>query len=315
MVALRETRVDPVSDVLKHLKLRHLTVALDVARLGSVRAAADVLCVTESAVSKTLRELEEQLGVRLFERTKDGMLLTEAGRRFSDYAHSALATLQTGLSIAGGERQGPRVTLRIGAMTVVTATFLPEVVRRFVEDLEGCLVEIASGTGDQLLHRLRAGEVDVVLGRCPPLTDMSALAFDQLYTDRHVFVVRKGHPLANAGALAPSQIAAYPIVMPPRQSLFWGEIHQLFVARGVEPRAAQIEVLDLQFCRTYTFKTDAVWIASERVVTNDLYAGALARLPIEAAGLEVPVGVITRRAGTPPPQVRRFIGILHDAAG
>jgi len=314
MNAKRTPLADPVAEVLKHLKLRHLTCALDVARLGSVRAAADALFITESAVSKTLRELEEQLGLRLFERTPQGMLLTEAGRQFTNYAHSALNALQTGVSIAFGERTGPPIAIRIGAMTVVSATFLPEVVRHYLAESGDCLVEIASGSGELLLQRLRAGYVDLVLGRCPPLDDMAGLAFEQLYFDRHIFVVRAGHPLAGAGTVAPAQIAAYPIVMPPRQSLFWQEIHQLFLARGVKPRAAQVEVLDLQFCRTYTLKSEAVWIASERVVTADLYAGSLTRLPIDSPTLEVPVGIITRRSGKPETHVIRLIEVIRRAS-
>ena len=100
MQATSSTTVDAVADTLKHLKLRHLSCALDVARTGSVRAAAAALCVTESAVSKTLRELEEQLGVRLFERSKKGMTLTETGRQFTNYAHSALDALHTGVALA-----------------------------------------------------------------------------------------------------------------------------------------------------------------------------------------------------------------------
>ncbi len=314
MKGKRAPAADSVAEVLKHLKLRHLTCALDVARLGSVRAAADALCVTESAVSKTLRELEEQLGLRLFERTPQGMLLTEAGRQFTNYAHSALSTLQTGVSLACGERTGPAVAIRIGAMSVVSATFLPEVACRFVEASGECLVEIATGSGELLLSRLRAGDIELVLGRCPPLDDMSGLAFEQLYLDRHIFVVRRGHPLAGSDSLVPARIAAYPIVMPPRQSLFWQEIHQLFLARGVRPQAAQVEVLDLLFCRTFTLKSEAVWIASERMVTADLYAGSLTRLPFDSPTLEVPVGIITRRAGTPEPHVKRLIDLIREAS-
>ncbi len=310
----RTNAADAAIDTLKHLKLRHLSCALDVARTGSVRAAADALCVTESAVSKTLRELEEQLGVRLFERSRKGMTLTEAGRQFTNYAHSALDALQTGVALVSGERSEPTAVIKIAAMTVVSAAFLPEVVRRFLDTNRDCLVEITSGSGALLLERLRTGHVELVLGRCPPRREMAGLTFEQLYVDRHIFVVRKEHPLAKLAKVPPARIGAFPIVMPPRESPFWEEIHQFFLAKGVRPKAAQVEVLDLQFGRTYTLASDAVWIASERAVSADLRSGALARLRLESPNFEAPVGVITRRNLAPGAQVRQLIELTRETS-
>ena len=139
---------DAAANTLKHLKLRHLSCALDVARTGSVSAAAQALCVTESAVSKTLRELEEQLGIRLFERSRKGMALTEAGRQFTNYAHSALEALHTGVAVASGQRIEPATVLKIAAMTDVSVTFLPELVRRFLAINRDSLDELAAHSRD-----------------------------------------------------------------------------------------------------------------------------------------------------------------------
>lgn len=315
MTAKRDAPLASVSDTLKHLKLRHLSCALDVARTGSVRAAAAALCVTESAVSKTLRELEEHLGVRLFERSAKGMVLTDAGRRFTHYAHSALDALETGVSLASGEQAEPATVVRIGAMTVVSAAFLPELVRRFLDAQPDTLVEIATGSAPHLLERLRTGHVALVLGRCPPRKELAGLAFEQLYVDRHVFVVRRAHPLAHLPHVAPARISAFPIVMPPRDSPFWEDIHQFFASRGVRPKAARVEVLDLQFSRAYTLASDAVCIASERAVAAELAAGTLVRLPIDTPSFEAPVGVVTRRNVVPEPPIRLFLQLMRDVAG
>jgi len=311
----RAKDVEATAGNLKHLKLRHLSCALDIARMGSVRAAADVLCVTESAISKTLRELEEQLGVRLFSRSKNGMLLTEAGKQFTSYANSALEAIHTGFSIARGEGIGPATVIKVGAMAAVSATFLPDVVRRFLGAANESLVEIASGSSVMLLERLRAGYMELILGRCPALKEMTGLNFEQLYVDRHIFVVRPNHPLAGLKRLEPKRIANYTIVMPPRPTLFWQEIHQFFLTRGISPKAAQIEVIDLSFCRCYTLASEAVWIASQRAVGQDLGSGKLVRLALEPPpSFEAPIGIITRRTSSPDREVQRFIALIRDAS-
>ncbi len=314
MVRKQVVARDPIVEVFKHLKLRHLTCALEVARLGSLRAVADSFHITESAVSKTIRELETHLGTRLFERSKHGMALTDSGREFASYAEGAIRTLQLGVANATGGRLTRTPRIRIGAMAVVSATFLPEVIHRFTSAHGACLIEIVGGPGDELLAGVRAGDIDILLGRCPPTSEMSGMKFEQLYTDRHIFVARKGHPLAGERPVSASAIAAFPIVVPPRQSLFWPEIHQLFMARGISPSSTQVEVLDLQFCRTYTFKSDAIWIASERVVTADLYSGALVRLAVDLPAFDVPVGLITPRAGTPGPLIRQLVQLVKQAS-
>jgi LysR family transcriptional regulator, pca operon transcriptional activator len=305
---------DAAANTVKHLKLRHLSCALDVARTGSVSAAAQALCVTESAVSKTLRELEEQLGVRLFERSRKGMALTESGRQFTNYAHSALEALHTGVAVASGQRIEPATVLKIAAMTVVSVTFLPELVRRFLAANRDSLVEISSGSGALLLERLREGNVELVLGRCPPRKEMTGLVFEQLYVDRHIFVARKGHPLSALSKVAPSRIGAFPIVMPPRESPLWEEIHQFFLARNMRPTAAQIEALDLQFCRAFTLTSDAVWIASKRAVGTDLKLRSLVQLPLDSPTFETPVGIITRRNGSSDPQLARLIELTRHTS-
>lgn len=283
--------------------------------MGSVRAAADVLCVTESAVSKTLRELEEQLGVRLFNRSKNGMLLTEAGKQFTSYANSALEAIHTGFSVASGGGIGPATVIKVGAMAAVSATFLPDVVRRFLGTSNESLVEIASGSSVMLLERLRAGYMELILGRCPALKEMVGLDFEQLYVDQHIFVVRPDHPLAGLKRVEPKRIATYTIVMPPRPTLFWQEIHQFFLTRGIRPKAAQIEVIDLSFCRRYTLASEAVWIASQRAVSQDLKSGKLVRLPLESPpSFDATIGIITRRTSSPDREVQRFIALIRDAS-
>ena len=91
------------------------------ARHLSFTKAGEELYLTQSAVSRQIKDLEDQLGVRLFERSAKGMLLTRAGQQFMSHAHSALHMLQTGVTLASGTPVGPPIAIRVGAMAVVAA--------------------------------------------------------------------------------------------------------------------------------------------------------------------------------------------------
>ena len=99
------------------IKIRHLQCFLETARLRHVGRAADRLCVTQPAVSKTIRELEEILAVQLFERSGRGLALTSFGRLFQEYAQTSLTSLEQAIdSVALGRVPGGTV-LRVGAST------------------------------------------------------------------------------------------------------------------------------------------------------------------------------------------------------
>ena len=111
------------------MKIRHLQCFMEVARLGHVGRAADQLAVTQPAVSKTLRELEEFLNVRLFTRGPKGLALTPLGEAFQHYAATGVVALQHAIdSVAQGRLQGDS-NIRIGALPTVAVRLMPQAVR------------------------------------------------------------------------------------------------------------------------------------------------------------------------------------------
>lgn len=278
---------------LRRIKLRHLECMLEVMRTRSLRDAARALHVTESAASKTLRELEAELGVVLFQRSKLGTVPTEAGDKFARHAASAVEALRWGAASARGlTTAGP--ALRIGAMPVVAATVLPTVLHRMTAEAPGMTFEVVSGSKAILLNLLRENAIHVVLGRLPPADDMTGLFFEQLLLDRYIVVVRPGHPLAGNRAVRLADIAPYPLVLPPPETVTWSEIQRLFVSQGLQMNETRIETIYLELSRAYTLASDAAWFASTRHVRPELAGGLLAQLPIDCSMLEAPLGIIAR---------------------
>ena len=177
------------------MKIRHLQCFMEVARLGHVGRAADQLAVTQPAVSKTLRELEELLNVRLFTRGPKGLALTPLGEAFQHHAATGVVALQQAIEcVAQGKRQGD-TNMRIGALPTVAVRLMPQAVHELTAQRRDAAVHLITGPNAILLERLKRRELDVVVGRLADPDQMIGLAFEQLYLERMAVVVPPGHPL------------------------------------------------------------------------------------------------------------------------
>ena len=302
-----------VANAINRVKLRHLTVLLEVARCGSARAAARTLCVTESAVSKTLKELETELDLRLFERSKSGMSITEAGLRFANYAESAVQALRIGMSSAHDALGVGAVAFSIGAMPIVATSILPAATQRLMDETPGLCLEVISGSKGVLLAKLREGSIEFALGRLPPPEDMTGLSFEQLLVDRYIFVVRAGHPLLHAKRLDLRALLPYPLLMPSRDTVTWSEIQRFFVAQGAALSPTRVETISLGLSRSLTVGSEAVWACSARLAQGDLQDRSLVQLPIDTSLLEAPLGVISKPGRQMSPTCRRLLQLVSEA--
>lgn len=289
------------------VRLRHLRTFVSVARRGSVVRAAAELAVTQPAVSKTLKELEDILGAPLLARTRRGAFLSPYGEIFLRHAEASLAALKRGMEEVGGAASPSALPVRVGALPTVSARLLPEAIRRYLAHGPGAVPRIVTGPTGHLAAQLREGALDIVIGRMGEPDAMTGFVFEHLYSEPIVFAVRAGHPLSGAG-FRPAAIAAYECLLPPPGSVIRPTVDRLFTAANLAPPARVIETVSLAFSRTYVLASDAVWVISEGVVLEDLERGVLKRLSVPANETRGPVG-ITLRAGVP---LAPSAGILVD---
>jgi LysR family pca operon transcriptional activator len=192
------------------IRFRHLRSFLTIAQLKSVGRAAAALSVTQPALSKTLRELEQALGVRLFERGAKGMELTKFGRLFLQRAASSLTALQQGIDEVRAASGIGALDLTIGVMPNVAPKIMPLAVKRFRDSQPKTSVHIVGGSNARLLDLLRVGDLDCVVGRLGLPESMLDVTFEHLYAESLVVVARPDHKLAARASVSPKMLAAYP---------------------------------------------------------------------------------------------------------
>ena len=294
------------------VKLRHIACFLEVARLKSVVKAADALNMSQPAASKTIQELEEILGVALFDRSRRNLFLTPSGELFQRYASTSFTALRQGIDSLGSAQADEIV--KVGALPTVSARILPPSVQRFSEQHLPARARIITGPNAYLLSLLRMGDVDLVIGRMADPDAMTGLAFEHLYSEKVVFVVRPGHPLLGVKHFELAMIEPYQTLMPTPDSVIRPFVQRLLLAHGVSNVRDEIETVSNAFGRSFTRYSDAIWIISEGVVAEDVADSQLALLPVDTAETLGPVGLTTRTDTSQSFAAQALIQSIRDVA-
>jgi DNA-binding transcriptional LysR family regulator len=186
------------------VELRHLRAFVSVARLGSFTRAADELAITQPALSRTVRQLETALRVRLLDRDSRHVETTEAGRQFLVRAERVLGELDRALAAVREQ-----LSLRLGFSWLLPDPWAQRAVPRF-EQATGSSVELVRS--DDPLAAVRHGKVDVALvrGRVSPSGGVRVV---RLFEERRVAVCARRHPLAGRSELPWAQVPDWPLVV------------------------------------------------------------------------------------------------------
>lgn len=300
------------------VKFRHLQCFLAVAQFGGVQKAAESLSITQPAVSKTVAELEEILGVKLFERGRHGAAITREGQLFVPHASACVSALRQGVDLLTREGGGAPASLEIGMLPTIAPALVPPMLARFAKDWPQVVVRLVTSSNAELLERLKAGTIEFAIGRLADPEKMIGLNFEQLFNEPLAVVVRAGHPLA-AGAASSAALPAalserFPVVLPPFGTLIRQSAESLLTMSGAAPLASFVEVLSVSVGRALALENDALWFVPLSAVERDLDGGALVRLPLPYAGTEEPVGLIRRTDSEPTPVARTLIEAVRALA-
>lgn len=271
------------------LNYHHLRYFREVAGDGNLTRTAGRLNLSQSALSTQIRQLEQRLGLPLFERRGRRLLLTEAGHIALDYAErifgageELLATLRQ----AGTGRQA----IRVGALSTLSRNFQLGFLRPVLgrDDVE---IVLRSGSAQVLLEALGALALDVVLTTEPPARDGGARFVAHRVAEQKVELHGTARRLRHA-TLAET-LAAEPVILPTDSSIRTG--FDSVVARlGLTPRVAA-EVDDMAMLRLLAREDAGLAIAPAVVLADELAAGLLRTAPFDLDTVEGFYAVTIRR--------------------
>ncbi|MBS05195.1 MAG: hypothetical protein CMQ24_21165 [Gammaproteobacteria bacterium] len=196
------------------IDLKRMRQVVEVARAEAITPAAETLSITQSALSRSIADVENQLGVQLFHRVHRGVKLTEAGERFVARAKRLLSDIDDLIADVTTADELDTGRLRVGAAPAGYAGYTVASMRDFVEENPGVSVEMETGTPQALCPALVRGELDLIVGASAYLQRWRELELRALLPMQFACMVRKDHPLAGRNDLSELDVLQFPIVLP-----------------------------------------------------------------------------------------------------
>jgi LysR family transcriptional regulator, carnitine catabolism transcriptional activator len=289
------------------VNLQHLKAFVAVARLGSFVQAARLLHVSQPALTVQIRQLEETLGARLFDRNTRSVRPTQVGGELAPAAERILLEIE---SIVHSTRQlsaKQRGLVSIAALPSVSATILPGVVAEFKRRHPGVAVVLKDAIGQKVVSMVKTQEVDFGVGSFShPDADVR---FTMLFADRMSVVFPPGSPLARRGPKGLRDLAAHPLILTSKESSVRALVDRALREAGVYA----VPAYEVTYMSTAAGLVRA-GLGVAVLPTSAVEMGELAGLgskPLRDASLTRDIGVIERQGRSLSPAAEAFVSTLR----
>lgn len=293
------------------VKLSHFHHVVAISQQGSLRAAARHLNIEQSAISRSIRELEKELGAPLFERHGRGSVPTPVGFLFVKRAISVLNEVRRATDEAEQVRGGLAGRVVAGLSTVAHILLLSSQLEPYRRRYPDVQLDIIEGLFPSLQQGLLEGSIDFYIGPPPEYLIPSELVIEKLFDNTRQVIARRGHPLSHATSLAElsgAQWVTTSITAKPEE-----ELRELFASYNLPPPKLALRARSALTLIVSVAYSDLLAMAPVQIVQFPLISHALTSIPV-VEKLPGPPIVVVRRAGlhlTPAAElfvdfVRRF---------
>jgi LysR family transcriptional regulator of abg operon len=278
------------------VKLNQLRDLVAIVERGGLRAAARHLDVAQSALTRSIRELERELGCTLFERDARGMVLTPMGRLFHQRASSAMNDLQRGREELEQARGGTRGTVAVALSIMPHVGMLPGALPLFRQRFPGVVVKVIEGLYPTIEPGLRDGSIDFFLGAAPVGAIAPGLVSETVCQNQRLVVGRIGHPLAAVRSL--KALAGAEWVTPSLTPNAAEDLEALFASFGLAPPKVMLQAHSAMSVMVALASTDLLAMLPQQWQEFPLTQGTLQVIRVRER-LPAPHIVLVRRADVP----------------
>ena len=296
------------------IKLHDLHVLMTVAQAGSMGKAAQRLNTSQPNISRSIAELESVVGVRLFDRHRQGIVPTEYGRALLDCGAAVFDDLRQGVRNLEFLTDPAAGEMRIGCNPFIAASFVSAVIDRLSKQYPRIAFHVVAAEAEALHRDLRERSIDLLVAwRFDPAGD-DELAFEVLYEDRYAVVAGAKSPWARRRRIRLSELMSESWALPPPDTVIGSNALAAFRAGGLGyPRLGVSTITpEVRISLLSTGRYLTVFPAS--ILRFSATRRDIKVLPVELPMRPVSLGVVTLKSRTLSPTARLFIDRAREIA-
>jgi DNA-binding transcriptional LysR family regulator len=283
-----------------------------VANARNFSLAARAIGTSQPALHRAARDLEALMDIRLFEKTGQGIELTRAAQVMVQHVKLAFAELAQGYAEIAALRGVDTGLIVVGSMPLARHNILPAAINALASELPDVRVSVVDAPYNELLHGLRHGELDFLIGALRDPVPVDDVVQETLFDDPLAIVARSHHPLAKKKRITADDLAAYPWVLPQRGTPTRDHFETLM--RGKQAAGGLVESSSIVLICGLLLESDRLTLISRHQVLREQAQGLLTTLPYDMSRTRRPIGLTTRRNWRPTATQSRFRELVREAA-
>lgn len=251
----------------------------EVARLGNITKASTYLNVSQPAISKQIKNLEELLGGKLFIRTKRGVVLTESGKSIWEYVEQAMENLQTAEDIFHNLKDLEKGTIKIGISTTLARFYLLPYLASFYKKHPQIKIEIFTDPTNTLKKFLKEGKIDWIICKEPDVLE-EEFSYEVLGTIHTIFIGGKKYKHLKEKTLSLEEINVYPVLLPKKIASTRRVVDAFFKENKLSLHC-DMEIASASLLTDFVKVGMGIGIATKEHIEKELKEGDLFEIKVE----------------------------------
>ncbi|MBS9778301.1 MAG: LysR family transcriptional regulator [Gammaproteobacteria bacterium] len=295
------------------IKVQDLRMIIALEEHGTILNAANVMGLSQPAITKRLQDLEKDLGITLFHRMSRGVEPTPYGEIIIKHAHIILNQLRNAEGEVSDLSAGLGGRLRIGIPVAASTNLVADAIVELLERRKNVQVTLVEDYNIRLIPSLKRGNLDLIVGRLPKKSQYDDINIEGFYKESLQAVVRQDHPLADVSNVSVKDLLKWNWLMPPQDSIMYSQIESFFRKHGQKMPEASIYSLSHAGSLRVLQHQELIAAFPKESITDDVKTGRVKVLDVDLSEEATEIGIITRNSGFNSPAAEMFMDIIRDA--